>query len=90
MTNLHIAHQRLQNQLLLQHTIENPAGVVSHLVAVQAQEYAPALWAIGLRLPRTTEPDVEQAVIDGTILRTHIMRPTGTLSPRPTSAGCSP
>jgi hypothetical protein len=76
MSYVNIGQHRLQNQLLLPHTIENPAEVVSHLVAVQAQEYAPTLWAIGLRLPGTTEPDIEQAVIDGTILRTHVMRPT--------------
>src|SRR5689334_15826353 len=41
---------------------------------MQAQEYALAKWAIGLRAPGTTDADIERALARGEILRTHPMR----------------
>jgi len=43
---------------------------------MQAQEYAMAKWAIGLRAPGTCDADIECAVDAGTILRTHPLRMT--------------
>ncbi len=71
-----IAHQRLHNQHIAEPTFEHPKDVVEWLGAVQAQDYAAALWAVGLRLQDVTSDDLEQAFADGTILRTHVMRPT--------------
>jgi hypothetical protein len=76
MTNLDIAQQRLHNQLITQRTFEKPGDVVEWLGAVQAQDYAAAKWAVGLRLPGATDDDIEQTFADGAILRTHVMRPT--------------
>ena len=76
MTNLDIAHQRLHNQLITQPTFENPVAVVQWLGAVQAQDYAAAKWAVGLRMQNAIEADIEQAFDAGAILRTHVMRPT--------------
>src|SRR5436309_859512 len=76
MTNLDIAHQRLHNQLIARHTFENPSDVVQWLGAVQAQDFAGAKWALGLRIEGATGESIEQAFDDGTILRTHVMRPT--------------
>jgi hypothetical protein len=76
MTNLDIAHQRLHNQLITQRTFEKPGDVVQWLGAVQAQDYAAAKWALGLRLQSATDDDIEQAFTGGAILRTHLMRPT--------------
>ena len=50
--------------------------MVQWLGAVQAQDYAAAKWAVGLRLQGATADDIEQAATDGAILRTHVMRPT--------------
>ncbi len=50
--------------------------MVQWLGAVQAQDYPGALWAVGLRMQHATEADIEDACADGTILRTHVMRPT--------------
>jgi hypothetical protein len=50
--------------------------VVSWLVAVQAQDYAGAKWALGLRIRRSVDQDVERAFAAGSIPRTHLMRPT--------------
>jgi hypothetical protein len=76
MTNLDIAHQRLHNQLITRRTFEKPGVVVEWLGAVQAQDYAAAKWALGLRMPGVTSDDIEQAFAGGAILRTHLMRPT--------------
>jgi hypothetical protein len=76
MTNLDIARQRLHNQLITRSTFEKPEDVVQWLGAVQAQDYAAAKWAVGLRLHGTTDGDIEQAFAGGAILRTHLMRPT--------------
>ncbi len=61
MTNLDIAHRRLHNQLITQSTFEKPGDVVQWLGAVQAQDYAAAKWAVGLRLQGATADDIEQA-----------------------------
>jgi len=50
--------------------------VVQWLGAVQAQEFEAAKWAIGLRmLDDAAMEDVERAIDEGRILRTHVMRP---------------
>ena len=76
MPNQSIAHQRLHNQHISQRTLEKPEDVVNWLCAVQAQDYAAAKWALGLRMRNSTDEIIEQAFNDGTILRTHVMRPT--------------
>jgi len=76
MTNLDIAHQRLHNQLISQRMFEKPNDVVRWLGAVQSQDFAGAKWALGLRMQDATDESIEQAFADGTILRTHVMRPT--------------
>jgi hypothetical protein len=50
--------------------------VVQSFGAVQAQDYASALWAIGCRIPNCTERQVEQAVVNREIVRTWPMRGT--------------
>lgn len=71
-----LAHARLHAQQLTGHTCTQPAQVVARLGAVQAQDYASALWAIGSRLPQATVATVEQAIADGAIVRTWPMRGT--------------
>lgn len=44
--------------------------------AMQAQDYAMAKWAVGVRVPGATEANVEAALNAGEILRTHVLRPT--------------
>ncbi len=74
--NPDIAHQRLHNQLITQRTFEKPGDVVQWLGAVQAQDYLGSLWALGLRMRNVVEADIEQAIADGIIVRTHPMRGT--------------
>ncbi len=51
-------------------------AVVRWMGAVQAQDYAGARWAIGLRAKSATDATVARAFDAGAILRTHMMRPT--------------
>ena len=45
--------------------------------AVQAQDYAGAKWALGQRIMGdATDAAMDKAFNEGTILRTHLMRPT--------------
>jgi hypothetical protein len=76
MTSREIANHRLLNQRIVGSKCITPGEVVAALGAMQAQDYAGALWAIGLRLPESTETTVEQAIADGTIIRTWPLRGT--------------
>ncbi len=49
MTNSDIAYQRLHNQGIASTPFSKPLDVVQWLGAVQAQDYAAAKWALGLR-----------------------------------------
>jgi len=44
--------------------------------ATQAQDYAMVKWAVGVRLPNSTEKVIEAVMDKGEIIRTHVMRPT--------------
>lgn len=71
-----IVHQRLVQQQLSHQGFESPDEVVGWLGAVQAQDYLGAKWALGLRMQHATDDVIERAFTDGSILRTHVMRPT--------------
>ena len=65
--------QRLASQHLAKPKLA-PVELVRAFGAMQAQEYAMAKWAIGLRTPGTTDADIERAIASGKILRTHPLR----------------
>jgi len=67
---------RLYNTGLSHSPFKSADDAVSHLGAVQAQDFAAAKWALGLRIENSTDEDIEKAFNEGTILRTHVMRPT--------------
>jgi len=68
--------RRLRAQRLSGEPFASPAAAVAWSVGVQAQEYAEALWSLGMRVRDVTAADVEAACDRGEILRTHVMRPT--------------
>ena len=70
-----IASLRLHTQKL-RSSFADPSEVVRWFGAMQAQDFAGAKWAIGLRTKHVTDAQIEQAFNEGKILRTHIMRPT--------------
>ena len=67
---------RLYNTGLSHSPFKNAADAVSHLGAVQAQDFAAAKWALGLRIKNSIDESIEKAFNEGIILRTHVMRPT--------------
>jgi len=71
-----IAGARLANQRLVDPLSAQPEDVVRALGAVQAQDYAGAKWALGMRLTACADADVERAFQEGRLLRTHVLRPT--------------
>ena len=76
MTNLSLAHWRLRNQRLSQTEFKTAAEIVHWLGAVQSQDYAGAKWSLPQRALWLTDVAINQALPEGTILRTHVMRPT--------------
>jgi hypothetical protein len=73
---LNLLCYRLANQQLARQRFKRPGDVVAWLGAVQSQDYSAAKWAVGQRLPASTDAEVEQALAEGSILRTHVLRPT--------------
>jgi hypothetical protein len=71
-----IARQRLINQGLVKPTLETAGDVVARLGAVQAQDYAASKWGIAQRTSGLTDAQIETEIDDGTIVRTHVLRPT--------------
>ena len=76
MTQTQIAAFRLQNQQITHPSFSKPRDVAAWLGAMQAQDYTHAKWAIGLRIPGSTDADIEAAIDRGDIVRTHVLRPT--------------
>ena len=76
MKSIDIIRDRLINQQIAESKFKKPQEIVTWMVAMQAQEYAMAKWAIGLRLKEANDAGVEEAFNNGSILRTHLMRPT--------------
>ena len=69
--------ERLARHHLAGDGLPSPVDVVRWFGAVQAQDFAGALWAIGQRLATaTTEADVLAAFDAGGLVRTHVLRPT--------------
>ena len=71
-----IARRRLASQHLTKPTLTDPADVVRMLGAVQAQDYGGAKWALGMRTRGATDASIERAFTEGSIVRTHVLRPT--------------
>jgi hypothetical protein len=71
-----IAQLRLHSQHIAATRLTTAAEVVGWMGAMQAQDYAMSKWAVGLRLPGSTDRLIEQAISAGEVLRTHLLRPT--------------
>ena len=71
-----IAKLRLRNQRIVGTEFSSASQVVSWLGAVQAQDYHMAKWALGLRMIKATDQSVEDEIDSGSIIRTHVLRPT--------------
>src|SRR5690606_24193635 len=71
-----IVRLRLAAQRISSSEFTSVAEVVRWMTAMQAQDLPGALWSVGLRLPGSTEADVDAALRDGSIVRSWPMRGT--------------
>ena len=67
---------RLLNQQLICPLYSDPAAVVSHMGAVQAQEYRMMRWAVAMRTRRPSARAFKRAFDTGQVIRLHLMRGT--------------
>ncbi len=67
---------RLLNQQLVAPQFNDPAEVVGHLGAIQAQEYRLMRWAVAMRTKKSSSMAFKKAFDDGHIIRLHLMRGT--------------
>ncbi|HEX4622788.1 MAG TPA: winged helix DNA-binding domain-containing protein, partial [Myxococcaceae bacterium] len=73
---MNVAFQRLRTQRLVGPPFPSAVEAVRALVAVQSQDYPAAKWALGLRLRGATDRALDALCDAGTLLRTHVLRPT--------------
>ena len=71
-----IVRERLARQRLIGKPFQRAEQVVSWHLAMQSQDFGGAKWAIGQRLASATDAQVEAAFARGSLLRTHVLRPT--------------
>jgi Winged helix DNA-binding domain len=71
-----VLKRRLATQMLQGERFSGAADVVRLLGCVQSQEYAHALWSLGMRTSGLGASEVQAEFDRGDFLRTHILRPT--------------
>jgi winged helix DNA-binding protein len=76
MKPLEIARRRMRNSRLTGAGFEAPDEVVGWHLAMQSQDYGPAKWSVGQRATGLTDDDADGALASGSIVRTHVLRPT--------------
>ena len=76
MPSIDVCSIRLANQHLTTQHLQKASDVVRLFGAMQAQEYSPAKWGVAQRTTAATDAEVEKEISDGSILRTHVLRPT--------------
>lgn len=71
-----IARIRLASQQIGATRFDEPGALVAHMGALQAQDHASALWAIGLRVRGASLADVLAAIASRAVVRTWLLRGT--------------
>ena len=74
-TDRDLARWRLRSQLLAA-PVAAAEQVVSTLLAVQAENPSQSAWAVATRTTAPSQEDLAEAIADGRVLRTHVLRPT--------------
>ena len=67
---------RLLNQQLAAPQFSDPAEVVGHMGAMQAQDYRMMRWAVALRTRKPSQKAFKEAFDKGSVIRLHLMRGT--------------
>jgi len=75
-TDHDVARWRLRTQHLVEPHLPGSADVVGALLAVQAENPAQSAWAVATRTASPDQADLAAALDDGSVLRTHVLRPT--------------
>ncbi len=71
-----LARWRLRTQHLVAPHLATAAEVVRVLLAVQAENPAQSAWAVAARTAAPDPADLARMLDDGTVVRTHVLRPT--------------
>ncbi len=66
----------MRNSRLIGDAFRKPDEAVRWHLAMQAQDYGPASWSIAQRSTGLVHEDVDEALASGSIIRTHVLRPT--------------
>src|SRR5215467_9009608 len=74
--DLDIARWRLRSQHLVSPYAVSARAAVGSLLAVQAENPRQAAWAVASRTPNPDQAELAALLDDGTVLRTHVLRPT--------------
>ncbi len=74
--DLDIARWRLRCQHLASPHAASAREAVGSLLAVQAENFGQAAWAVASRTRSPDQADLATLLDDGTVLRTHVLRPT--------------
>ena len=76
MTLNEVASMRLSCQQIGGTKFKTPKDLASWMGGLQAQDFAMAIWAIGSRLAGSSNRSIQTAIDKGSLLRTHVLRPT--------------
>jgi Winged helix DNA-binding domain len=71
-----VRERRLRSQCLVAPAPVTPAEIVGRFGAMQSQEYPGAKWSVGQRVTGVDDAAVQAALDEGSLLRTHVLRPT--------------
>ena len=74
--DLTVARWRLRTQHLVEPHLGAAADVVGALLAVQAENPTQSGWAVAARTAAPDPADLARSLDDGTVVRTHVLRPT--------------
>ncbi len=67
---------RSLNQQLNDSKLQTSKDIAGWMGAIQAQDYSMSKWALGIRLQNSTEDSINKEINSGSIVRTHLLRPT--------------
>jgi hypothetical protein len=76
MKAMDVARRRMRNSRLTGAVFDAPEEAVRWHLAMQAQDYGPAKWSVGQRSTGLSDEDLDEALRTGSIVRTHVLRPT--------------
>jgi len=74
--DLDIARWRLRSQHLVSPFTVSARSAVGSLLAVQAENFSQAAWAVASRTQHPDQADLATLLDDGAVIRTHVLRPT--------------